>query len=124
MNPRLLTYGSGSGRNDGTVVGAFVAGVAFVGVVWFCIPVVSGTRVVTGVGWVCAITGSVAFFCSDIFCCGVVDGACGAGEVHPATSITMQSALTTIKKIFCINPAERKRAIKVLFIFESEKKFP
>jgi hypothetical protein len=43
--------------------------------------------------------------------------------VHPATSITMHSALTTIKKIFCINPAKWKRAIKVLLLFEMERKF-
>jgi hypothetical protein len=38
----------------------------------------------------------------------------------------MQSALNKIKKIFCITPAKRKRAIKVLFrlIFCMERKFP
>jgi len=93
-----------------------------VGVVWFCILVVSGIGVVTGVCCVCTIAGSGVFFCSEIVCCGMVRGD-GAGVVHPATSTTMQSALTTIKKLFCITPAGKKRAIKVLFIFGREKKF-
>ena len=108
----LLTYGSGSTRNDGSAVGVFV-GV----VVWFCVLVVSGTGVVTGVCCVCTIAGSVAFFCSEILCFDVVVvGGDGAGVVHPATSMAMHSALTTIKKLFCINPDQSKRAIKVLLI--------
>jgi hypothetical protein len=80
--------------------------------------------VVTGVCCVCTIAGSVVFFCSEILCFDVVVvGGDGAGVVHPATSITMHSALTTIKKIFCINPAKWKRAIKVLLLFEMERKF-
>ena len=81
----------------------------------------------TGVCCVCTIAGSVAFFCSEILCFDVVVvGGDGAGVVHPATSMIMHSALNKIKKIFCINPAKRKRAIKVLLIliFEMEKKFP
>jgi hypothetical protein len=117
VNPRLLTYGSVSPvRNDGSKGGAGVS------VVWVRILVVSGTRVVGGVCCVCTIPGSVAFFRSEILCCDVF-GVDGAGVVHPATSMTIHSALNKIKKILCINPAKRKRAIKVLIIFEMEKKF-
>ena len=81
----LFTYGSGSPlRNEGSAVvavGAVVVGVAFGGVVWFCILVVTGTRVVTGVEGVCCvciISGSVAFFCSEILGWDVVGGDDGA----------------------------------------------
>jgi hypothetical protein len=104
------------------VVGAGGAGVVLVGVVWFCILIVPGTRVVTGMGWDCTVTGAVAFFCSEKFCCDVfVIG--GSWVVHPAISMRIPSVVNKIKIIFCINPAERKRAIKVLFSFEMEKKF-
>ena len=49
----LFTYGSISPfRNDGSAVGAVVGAAVAFGEVWFCILVVSGTRVVTGVGGV------------------------------------------------------------------------
>ena len=84
---------------------------ALVGVAGFCILVVAGAWGVC----VCTIPGSVAFFCSEIFCCDVVGGD-GAGVVHPATSKTMHRALNNSKKLFCITPAMRKRAIKVLLL--------
>ena len=91
-------------------------------VVWFCILVVSGIGVVTGVCCVCTIAGSGVFFCSEIVGWGTVvfDG---AWVVHPATSRKITSKINKIKNFFRINSAKRKRAIKVLLIFEMERKF-
>ena len=105
----LLTYGAGSPfRNGGSTVvavGVVIAGVAFGGVVWFCILDVLGIVVVTdeccGVG---VISVSAEFFCSEILSLDEVGGD-GAGVVHPAASMTMQSALITFNNHFCITPA-------------------
>jgi hypothetical protein len=104
----LFTNGSISGRNDGSAVGVVL------NVVWFCVLVVPGSRVVTGVWRVCCvgrISGSVTFFSSEIVCWDVAGGD-GAGVVHPAASMTMQSTLTTIKKLVCITPAWEEESDK------------